>query len=617
MRKFLFLIALFTLLVGANSVKAEKVYADLSQYGDKWDGTDVTFSWSASWGNQLSPNLTDASVGIPKGDLRSWQKLVVVVDELTNCDYFRVLVYSGDDTGHNNTFKCTKTGANEFTLSGGVDYLSNVTRICLSGSSGDDSYSGSWGESPASFKVKEVYLERPDIVYIEASEIFEAPAGTTDIKNLTGTNTGWASTVVYPKELAVQGAAFGDGNGSSEGTHVNIEGYDYICFNVTTATATTAGLRVWIWDGEKGGEGSVKTLYTKPIADYATANYAEYSKITGVGTYVVNVSGYKYLKGVKAENDYSGVSAAKVSMAYMCTGDPVAYVSTGKYSLAGEAKGSATLTDALADANAVFYDATGVEGTGIDLTGVANPNALFKANSGVLSNTKNVIVSGTCANLELTDGYPFKAPADFTATAAPTYDRTFTADKTTTVCLPFALTETEASSLGTFYELNSVDGSTLNFTSVDAPEANKAYLVVPTATGITLSEENKSIAATPASLVTTESDVDFIGTLAATTIPASGVEYSYFAYNNGELVKIVDNAATLPAFRGYFKVPTTAVNNARLVTRFFNGIITGINEVVNAEAQNGVKADGKFFKNGKLVILKNGVKFNAAGAQIK
>ena len=163
MRKFtksLLTLALLVLAVGG--AKAEKVYADLSQYGDKWDSENLTltFSWTAPWGNQLAPNLD--AIGLPKGDLSSWQKLVVVVDELINCDYFRVLVYSGDDTGHNNTFKCTKTGTNEFALSGGVDFLNKVTRICLSGSSGDDSHSSGWPDVASSFKVKEVYLERPD-----------------------------------------------------------------------------------------------------------------------------------------------------------------------------------------------------------------------------------------------------------------------------------------------------------------------------------------------------------------------------------------------------------------------------------------------------------------------
>ena len=154
------ILALAMLMVGATSVSAEKVYADLSQYGDKWDGTDVSFSWTATYGNQLAPVLTD--IGLPKGDLSSWEKLVVVVDELTNCDFFRILVYSGEDANHSNTFKATKTGTNEFAFSGNVDFLNNVTKIVLSGSNWEDSKNSTWGGTPASFKVKEVYVERPD-----------------------------------------------------------------------------------------------------------------------------------------------------------------------------------------------------------------------------------------------------------------------------------------------------------------------------------------------------------------------------------------------------------------------------------------------------------------------
>ena len=228
-----------------------------------------------------------------------------------------------------------------------------------------------------------------------------------------------------------------------------------------------------------------------------------------------------------------------------------------------------------------------------------------------MANTQNVITSDACAQLALTDGYPFKAPVGFTATAAPTYDRAFTASTTTTVCLPFALTAAEAATLGTFYELSSVDGTTLHFTSVAAPVANKAYLVVPTATGLTLSETGKSIAATPADLGTTVSGVDFIGTLAATTIPASDGSYSYYAYNNGSLVKITTNAATLPAFRGYFKV---AGASARSLNISLDNEATGIstllmnngkvnNEVYNLKGQRvSQPTKGLYIVNGKKVI---------------
>lgn len=62
-------------------------------------------------------------------------------------------------------------------------------------------------------------------------------------------------------------------------------------------------------------------------------------------------------------------------------------------------------------------DVTGLITTGQTLDAV-NPNTLFIANDGVLTNTKNVIVSGTCANLELVDGKPFNTPVAFTASKA-------------------------------------------------------------------------------------------------------------------------------------------------------------------------------------------------------
>ncbi len=50
---------------------------------------------------------------------------------------------------------------------------------------------------------------------------------------------------------------------------------------------------------------------------------------------------------------------------------------------------------------------------------------------------------------------------------------------------------------------------------------------------------------------------------------------------------------------------------------FFNGEITGIEKVENGELKVDSQADGKYFENGQIVIVKNGKKFNAAGAQIK
>ncbi len=581
------MLILVLLVAGVGSMNAEKVYADLSMYGDKWDGTDVSFSWTATYGNQLTPSLT--GYGLPKGDLRSWEKLVVVVDELTNCDFFRILVYSGDDSNHSNTFKATQTGTNEFTLSGNVDFLNNVTKIVLSGSNWEDTKSSSWTQTdPASFKVKEVYLERPDIVYIEASAVYEAPVGTTDLKNLTGTETNWANTVTYPKELAVQGASFGNGDGSSESTHVGIDGYDYLCFEVTTATENTAGLRTWIWDGSK-----VVTLYAKPIADYATADYTVASKITGVGTYVVKISGYQHLKGVKAANDW-GCPASVVSMAWVSTGEaPVAYQSTGKYVLVGEAKGSATLTDALNDEKATFYDATGVTATNMELT-PANTNALFSAGEGVLSNASNVIVSGTCAKLALTDVLPFKAPANFTATAAA---YTTTINTTSMLCLPFTATiptDVEA------YTLSYTSGTSVTASTIESTLPANTPVLVKGSGEVTFTGSGAiDAAATNVSGITT-------GVFQSVSAPQDS-----YVLEDGAFKKVTaENTITVNPFRAYL----TISSEEKMLTITYPQL-TGIQDLSAPHISHTILYDlqgrrvaqpmrGIYVTNGKKIFVK-------------
>ena len=65
--------------------------------------------------------------------------------------------------------------------------------------------------------------------------------------------------------------------------------------------------------------------------------------------------------------------------------------------------------------------------------------------------------------------------------------------------------------------------------------------------------------------------------------------------------------------KAYFEV-STGVVQARSMRIAFAGDITG---VANVEAAEAAVKDGKFIENGKLVIVKNGKKFNSAGAQVK
>lgn len=365
------------------------------------------------------------------------------------------------------------------------------------------------------------------------------------------------------------------------------------------------------------GYGTIRLFYNwhQKVGEEAEEKPMEYIEIAGntVDTYELDLDALKKAQGI---THFHLVGVKGSGSCYVESISALDGTETADYNISGVGYRLASVAAALADANATCYDATGVTGTGVDFTGAANPNALFIANSGVLSNTKNVIVSGNCANLVLTDNKPFKAPAEFTATTSVSYDRTLTEGKTTTVCLPFALSAEEAATMGKFYALTNLADETLTFTrDEDEISANTPYLFVPATTAFA-DYASKTIAATPASIKTSVTGVEFIGTLASTTIPASDGSTDYYAFNNGDLVKIETKEATLPAFRGYFKV--TSGGGARLATLFIEDSLTGINEVSNSEDIKAVNNfEGKVFENGKIVIFKKGMKFNAAGAQIK
>ena len=590
MRKFTkSLLTLALLVFAVGGANAEKVYADLSQYGDKWDGNDLTFSWTATYGNQLGPNLDQ--IGLPKGDLSTWTKLVVVVDELNNCDFFRVLVYSGNDASHNNTFKCTKTGANEFTLSGGVDFLDKVTRICLSGSNGEDSKNSTWGETPASFKVKEVYLERPDVIYLSEEEVFEAPTGTTDVNGIVGADSKpWA--ISYPQNVENE-TLFG-GDIDSDNKSVDISSYGYLHFVVSSVSADAkCGLRVFV-----SNAGARTTLYPHPIDDYENVtDWTENNKyfITAPGTYVVKISGYPLLRGFKALQGWAGnAGVITISQMYLSTGDtPVVYTPTGKTNLVGGA--------ALTDETVTGFDVTALSGSGRTLN-ATNPNALFIAKDGQLANTKNVIVDGVCANLELVDGKPFKAPADFTATAAK-FTKTISAAGYGTMVIPFA------ASLPTgvkAYNLTGVSGTTITTTDAATIAANKPVL-------LEAAEGNCEFTATSAAIAATE-DASSNGLLNATYVGAkAAADANNYVLQNGTaglgFFLVTGTEATVKPFRAYLNTGASAPEFLP-----FGGGTTGIETVKTAKANNEIfnlagqrvaqPAKGLYIVNGRKVVMK-------------
>ncbi len=526
-----------------------------------WNETTQTgvFSWSATSWN--STELFGA------GNYSDYTTLNLITEDGSSNHYRLIVRYTN---GAGQTTVSLNTGTVSLTweqMGIAVANIPHIQTIRLSGAS----------DNAADIKVKSIYLEGPDINYIEATKQYEAPEGTTDVKDLTGTEQYWANSVTYPKEFAVQGQSFGNGDGSFESTHVTISDYDYISFVVTEASENSVALRVWIWDDVNN---RVATLYAYPEVgcDTITKWETEY-RITAPGVYVTRVSGYKYLKGVKAANNW-GAPSVKVSMAYMSKGDtPVSYTSPGKYLLVGATPGSLSLQNALADENALIYDGIGLTNTEAVSLEPANPNALFLvADANKLNNNNNVSVAGNIANLVVTDGYPMAVPDESTTSTAASYTRNMS-NQYGTICLPFAANATEDVK---FYAIDEIDGKDLVISEINTLNAGTPAIVEKTddsASQITVTGSGSL-----AKAGSEEGEISFYGTFMAKTILAEDYEQSIYAISNNKFIKATSQI-NLPAFRAFF----TAENaNGEVNIRQFDDddTPTAIDNIVSSDDFN-------------------------------
>lgn len=196
------------------------------------------------------------------------------------------------------------------------------------------------------------------------------------------------------------------------------------------------------------------------------------------------------------------------------------------------------------------------------------------------------------------------------------YDRNFTQGQPCTVCLPFALTAEELANVGKAYTLSAVSSSKATFTPVEAIEAYKPYLLIPSANGKLLDNiaEPKNITDVPAEANTSVSgSYSFVGTLQAKeSVKTEGKEVYGFSAKDGKFVRASDKAS-IDAFRAYISVPSTALSTAasRSIDLDFGGT-TGINEIQNAQSSSAQAtydvAGKRVSKSYKGVVVRNGKK---------
>lgn len=195
------------------------------------------------------------------------------------------------------------------------------------------------------------------------------------------------------------------------------------------------------------------------------------------------------------------------------------------------------------------------------------------------------------------------------------YDRNFTQDQPSTICLPFALTTEDLAKVGKAYTLSAVNGSKATFTPVTAIEAYKPYLLIPSANGKLLNEieTTKDITAPTEAKTSVPGSYSFVGTLQAKeSVKQEGMEIYGFSAKDGKFVHASDKAS-IDAFRAYIAVPTPALSTAasRSIDIDFGGT-TGINEIQNAQSSSAAAtydvAGKRVGKNYKGVVICNGKK---------
>ena len=586
------MIALLT--IGGGNLFAKTLNADLSKLDNgpvsTWDGSTNTITWTQQSNNMIS------NFDFPAGNYTSYEKIVVSVSDLSNAIGVRVQIKAN---GQEKTVALNGTGTFEKSLTTDFGFASedllSLEWIRLLGSGYYDGESHTINaENPASAKINSVYLEGPDINYIEATKVYNAPAGTTDLNGMTGSgDIKW--TISYPQ--VVQNETLWGGNIDGDDKSVNIAGYDYLHFVVSTASADAkTGLRVFVCDGTNR-----VCLYPHSIEDYASVtNWEETTWITAPGTYVVKISDYPLLRGFKALQGWAG-NAGSISIASAYVSKDDVYLPNGKYSLVGEATGSVTLDAALADETATLYDATGLTNTSaIELT-PANPNAIFIANDGALTNTENVMVGTTIANLVVTDGYPMAVPTGASATAA-SYTRTM-ANTYGTVCLPFAVTSDDNYK---YYTLGALTADELTLEEAATLPAGTPGVVEK------LNDGAMTGSGALANVQAASGTLQLIGTFKPETILASDYSSNIYAISNNQFVQAT-NSINLPAFRAFF---TTTSSESAIRFGFEDEGVTGVNALTG---ESGVNIIGIYSLDGaaqpSLQKGVNIVKFSDGGVK--
>ena len=239
-------------------------------------------------------------------------------------------------------------------------------------------------------------------------------------------------------------------------------------------------------------------------------------------------------------------------------------------------------------------------------TGAAGNYVLTLANSGNTVITDVSITKAASQVLEFADGsaVPTYAPGTYPSVKIT---RNLTANRWATAVYPFAISTTDVDEIAVLARYNS-EAAIIGFDNAASSTANKPFLMRSTTAKSEITLSNVAVAA--ASATNAEAgDASLVGSYANNTAVTENAG-NYILSNN--TIYPVGANVTVNAYRAYINIADT--NHARAL-RFVVGEITGVDNV--EAATEATLKDGKYLENGKVVIVKNGKKFNANGQQVK
>ena len=212
------------------------------------------------------------------------------------------------------------------------------------------------------------------------------------------------------------------------------------------------------------------------------------------------------------------------------------------------------------------------------------------------------------AKLVLSENVPNRFVAQDNATL--TLKRTTVADTWNTFCAPFELTSAQVKDVfgegAKVAALTGADGETMQFTTVTAIEAGKAYLVMPT-TAITEKELTVNLVA-DAPVADKQGGFAFTGIYEPTLIAANDLFVA-----TGNKLQPSDGSGKLKGFRAYFKNEGSSARSINFVVD--GGETTGIIAIDGTVIENGSAytlggqrvaqpTKGLYIVNGKKVVVK-------------